>query len=296
MCRIAAYFGPPRAVSTVLLEPAHSLLEQSRAAREMHGGRVAGDGWGIGWFTQAGQAGLLKNILPIWSDQNAKTTMPAIVSGSFIGHIRLASDGIETCLLNTAVYQLDDYLFTINGGIEPWGAAIARAIRARLSEKAEAALNGSSDGELIAALWRTHLGQVNRADPGMALRDALEQLVGLCQEHGCSFTANMIVANAEGLSAVRFAFNQEPNSLYRLANQTRWKEAYLVASEPLDDEEGWESIDPAMLVRVDKGGMRIIALYERGAAPPWAVGIEHTRKSPSAPIRNGKGNATARRK
>src|SRR4051794_40960823 len=101
MCRIAAYFGPPCPVSAVLLQPPHSLREQSRAARKMHGSSVAGDGWGAGWFSPDGQAGLFKNILPIWSDQNAKTALPAIISSSFLGHVRQASDGIETCLLNT---------------------------------------------------------------------------------------------------------------------------------------------------------------------------------------------------
>jgi predicted glutamine amidotransferase len=51
-----------------------------------------------------------------------KTATPAIISGSFLAHIRLASPGIETCLLNTALYHLEDYLFTFNGGVEPWGA------------------------------------------------------------------------------------------------------------------------------------------------------------------------------
>jgi predicted glutamine amidotransferase len=149
---------------------------------------------------------------------------------------------------------------------------------------------------LIAALWRTHLGQEKRQDPATALRATLEQLVGLCQEHGCSLTANIIVANAEGFTAVRFAFNQEPNSLYRLANRAPWKGGYLVASEPLDGEAGWEAIDPSVLVRVDKGGMRTTSLNGRGAAPQRALGIRPARKAPSAPIRNGKRNATARRK
>jgi predicted glutamine amidotransferase len=50
MCRIAAYYGPPVRLSSILSEPSHGLEQQSRNAREMKGGSVAGDGWGVGWI------------------------------------------------------------------------------------------------------------------------------------------------------------------------------------------------------------------------------------------------------
>ena len=67
--------------------------------------------------------GLLKSILPLWSDENGKTAPHAILSGSIVGHIRYASPNIETCLTNTPLYVLDDHLWTINGDAR----ALARA-------------------------------------------------------------------------------------------------------------------------------------------------------------------------
>ena len=51
MCRIVAYLGGPEAtLSSVVLEPEHSLLVQSYAPKEMMSGVVNADGFGVGWY------------------------------------------------------------------------------------------------------------------------------------------------------------------------------------------------------------------------------------------------------
>lgn len=51
MCRHLAYLGPPRTLSSILLEPAHGLLEQSYAPADMRGGgTINADGFGVGWY------------------------------------------------------------------------------------------------------------------------------------------------------------------------------------------------------------------------------------------------------
>src|SRR5947209_4490067 len=115
MCRIAAYFGPPIRLSELLNESPHSLEHQSRNAREMADSTVAGDGWGVGWFAAGDpKPGMIKSLLPLWSDENAKSAAHAIVSGSAVGHIRLASPSIEVCFTNTPLYPLGEYLWTVN--------------------------------------------------------------------------------------------------------------------------------------------------------------------------------------
>src|SRR3954463_8850553 len=110
MCRIAAYRGTPVRVSSLFQEPSHGLTDQSRNAREMSGGSVAGDGWGVGWFLpESGPTpGMIKSTLPGWSDENAQTAIHAILSGSIVGHVRLASPNVETCFTNTPLYVMDD--------------------------------------------------------------------------------------------------------------------------------------------------------------------------------------------
>ena len=51
MCRHLAYLGPPRTLASVLLEPAHGLLEQAWAPADMRGGgTINADGFGVGWY------------------------------------------------------------------------------------------------------------------------------------------------------------------------------------------------------------------------------------------------------
>ena len=258
MCRIVAYFGPPVRLSSVLLEPEHSLLEQSHSAREMTDSYVAGDGWGVGWFAEGGGApGLLKSILPMWSCENAKTAPPAINSGSFVGHVRLASPNVETCFTNTPLFDFGGHLFTMNGELSPWPGALSRALRALLHGEDEASLRGSTDAEMLGALWHTCFRRGRRHDAGAALREALALATDAAREQGGSIKANLIVAGAGGFVATRYADSGDPNSLYTLAEQDRWPGARLVASEPLDDGRGWKRVPPATLVRADAGGLRL---------------------------------------
>src|SRR5437763_4631270 len=103
MCRIAAYLGPAVRLSALINETPHGLTDQSRNARQMADSSVAGDGWAIGWFMPGSgpTPGMLKSILPLWSDENRRTMAHAVLSGSIVGHIRFASPNIETCFTNT---------------------------------------------------------------------------------------------------------------------------------------------------------------------------------------------------
>ncbi|MBY0525936.1 MAG: hypothetical protein K2R98_21260 [Gemmataceae bacterium] len=256
MCRIAAYFGPPIPLSAVLHDPPHGLEHQSQAARQMSGGSVAGDGWGVGWFLP-GEAtpGLLKSILPLWSDQNAKTVSSAVVSGTIVGHIRLASGGIEVCFINTPLYVLGQHLFTINGELKPWPGALSRALRARLDDKDEAAVQGSTDAEMLGALWHTYLRRTPPVDEAAALRAALGEARRQALEQGGAIKANVIIASHDGVLAARYAEPDEPNTLYCLTEEDRWPGGTLIASEPLDDGPGWKAVKPNTLVRVDRHGL-----------------------------------------
>lgn len=266
MCRIAAYFGPPVSLS-VLLDGPHGLVHQSQAAREMSGPSVAGDGWGVGWFPQGGgPPGLLKSTLPIWSCVNARTAPHAIVTRSGMGHVRLASPGIETCFLNTPLYEFGGHLFTVNGELKPWPGPLARALRAQLDDEDEAAVQGSTDAEMLGALWHTCLRQVG--DPGEALRVAH----GVARAEGGLVKVNVIVAGRGGWVAVRYADGDErPNSLYYAERGG----GAVVASEPLDDAGGWRRVPPGSLVRADAGGIAEGPLgLEDGkssAGAPWRV-------------------------
>ncbi len=264
MCRIAASFGPVVRASSLIFDPPHGLEHQSRNAREMNGGSVAGDGWGIGWYPEdaADDAppGMIKSILPLWADENAKTAAHAIASRSFVAHIRLASPGSEVCFTNTPLYPLGAYLFTINGEFEPWPGPVSRAIRARLDGEDEAAVRGSTDAEMLGALWRTchrRLGAECSSDAiAAALAEALRIARDITAQHGGTMKANVVVGHAGGFVAARFAAEGRPASLYHADGQERWRGASLVASEPLDDGAGWRHVEPGSFVIADDRGHR----------------------------------------
>ncbi|TDD15844.1 ergothioneine biosynthesis protein EgtC, partial [Kribbella turkmenica] len=51
MCRHLAYLGPPVTLAALVLEPSHSLYEQSWAPDDMRGGgTVNADGFGLAWY------------------------------------------------------------------------------------------------------------------------------------------------------------------------------------------------------------------------------------------------------
>src|SRR4051794_26285342 len=259
MCRIAAYFGPPVRLSTLLHETPHGLTDQSRNARQMSDSSVAGDGWGIGWFTPDAGAtpGLLKSILPLWSDENAKTATRAVVSGSIVGHIRYASPNLENCFINTPLYVLDDHLWTINGEMTPWPGPLSKALRDRLDPDHEADLRGATDGEMSGALWRTHFRRTGGKDAASAMRSMLREARDLARKHDGKVKTNVILAGATEILAVRYAEPGEANTLYYLEGESRWRGGVVVASEPLDDGPGWNEIGPDTLVRVDGQGVHV---------------------------------------
>jgi glutamine amidotransferase len=271
MCRIAAYFGPPIDASMLLNGPPHSLEHQSRHAREMTDSNVAGDGWGVGWIPDDDptRPGMLKSILPLWSDENAKTCAHALASGSMLGHIRFASPGVEVCLTNTPLYTLGEYLWTVNGSLTLWPGPLSKAIRDRLDPDDEAAIRGSTDGEMLGALWRTCLRRSGR--PSLALREALKTARDLALEHGGHISMNVILSHASGFVACRFAEPVEPNSLYRLSGEDRFRGGSIVASEPLDNGPGWEAVEPSSLVIADGDGLRTEPLALESIGKPEAV-------------------------
>ncbi|QDV39585.1 class II glutamine amidotransferase domain-containing protein [Tautonia plasticadhaerens] len=257
MCRIAAYFGPPMRVSHLMNDLPRCLQIQSRDARQMADSSIAGDGWGVGWYAPGNgpTPGVLKSILPLWADLNARDALPAIVSGSFVGHIRFASPNIEVCFTNTPLYALDDRIWTINGELSPWPGPLSRAIRDRLDADHEAEVRGATDGELLGALWRTHFRRAGGRDAGAALRATLREATDLARDHDGHVKTNVILADADGLLAVRYADDGPGNSLYTLASEPRWAGGVVVASEPLDDGPGWHEVGPDTLVRGDARGL-----------------------------------------
>lgn len=259
MCRIAAYLGPPIRLSALLLEPSHSLLHQSYAPREMTSGALNADGWGVGWFAPdlSASPGVLKGTQPIWSDENASTASRAIASDTIVAVVRGATPGLGVSQMNTPPFVWEESLLVHNGRCWPWSAALVRAFRRHLDEDDEAGLRGTTDTEMLGALWRAELRSASAGDPARALRKVLKLASALAHDLGGGLSANMIIVRRGALVASRFASHGPAPSLYFRSEAFGYRDGTVLASEPLEESQAWQEVPPSSLVQVDAHGIRV---------------------------------------
>src|SRR5882724_1321427 len=115
MCRWLAYSGSPILLDELLYKPTHSLIDQSRHAR-LGVETTNGDGFGVGWYTDAETPGTFRGIGPAWSDRNLRSLAGHIRSPLFLAHIR-ASTGTAVQETNCHPFQYERWLWMHNGSI-----------------------------------------------------------------------------------------------------------------------------------------------------------------------------------
>jgi glutamine amidotransferase len=91
MCRLLGYVGPPCLLQTGLPAPAHSLVVQSYAPKEMTAGLLNADGFGVAWYGSADPLPLAyRSLLPIWSDLHLPHLERYVVSAIYRMVVRSA--------------------------------------------------------------------------------------------------------------------------------------------------------------------------------------------------------------
>src|SRR5918911_5629744 len=97
MCRMVAYLGEKKvSLSSLILEPEHSLLVQSYAPKEMMSGVVNADGFGAGWYTPEvdEEPAVYRSNAPIWSDRSFASIAPKVRSATVLSAVRSATPGL----------------------------------------------------------------------------------------------------------------------------------------------------------------------------------------------------------
>ena len=129
MCRHLAYLGPPVTLASLVLEPEHSLYEQSWAPADMRGGgSVNADGFGIGWYPEgdaavSGGPVRYRRDVPIWTDENLPGLAGTIRSGAVLAAVRNGTVGMPYGQSAVAPFASDHWLFSHNGRIPGWPEA-----------------------------------------------------------------------------------------------------------------------------------------------------------------------------
>ncbi len=252
MCRWAAYLGPPILLEDVVLQPRHSLIQQSHRAVESKT-EVNADGFGIAWYGEHDQPGLYRDILPAWSDYNLRNLVHHVRSRLFLAHVR-ASTGTETSRPNCHPFVHGNWSFMHNGAVGQFDT-IRRNLDTALSDDLYQSRTGTTDSE---AMFLTALQLGLDRDPRSAIADTLSRIVALQRDAGAEPYIRFTAAFSDGqaLYAVRFATDDHPPSLYYETSAEGT--VATLASEPTEaDGQGWTKIPPNSFVVLADGGLDV---------------------------------------
>ncbi len=252
MCRLVGYLGPPTDLATLFLEPPHSLHEQSWAPRDQAHGTINADGWGVGWYDgERSEPARYRCVLPMWSDPHLRTLLPAVRTRLAIAAVRSATAPSPSQLTNTPPYASGRLLLAHNGAVEGWSEGVGESLRRSLPIERAAALEGSSDSELLLALVQTAV------DGGATVPEALGAAIGTVLD-AAPARLNLVCSDGTALWATRVG-----DALSIIERGDGPDRSVVVASEPLDDDDRWTSVPEDRLVEVTAASVEVRAIPDR---------------------------------
>jgi ergothioneine biosynthesis protein EgtC len=249
MCRLLAYLGEPIQLERLLYDPQHSLVVQSYQPREMTGGLLNADGFGIGWYDgdRPAMPYRYRHTLPIWNDVNLPPLSRYIRSGCILANVRSATPGIAVDLSNCQPFQHGPLSAIHNGYIDRFRQTLLRPIRERLSHATYATIEGSTDSEHMYGLFLDAYAAT--ADLGQAFKQMLAVMLELADKYHTDFSANFVITDGQTLIASRFANRDPVPSLYWLQAEPSLPNSILIASEPFFDGN-WQTFPHRSLLTV----------------------------------------------
>jgi glutamine amidotransferase len=257
-----------------LLEAPDSLAEQSRRHP---------DGYGIATFGEQGSPKVQKRPAAAYRDEQFARAAREEESSTFVAHVRYASTG-NLAPRNTHPFEQRGRVLAHNGHLE--GLDV---LEERLGPEGRGLVQGDTDSERLFALITTELER--GGDPEAAIRAALEWVARELPV----YSINLVLATASDLWALRYP---EANPLLVLerapggpsggrhldaasaAGRIRVRSGDLAeravvvfASEPMDEDPGWRSLEPGELVRVDEN-LNVSSVLALTEPPAHQLGLE----------------------
>lgn len=259
MCRIVAYLGATEVtLSSLVLEPEHSLLVQSYAPKEMMSGVVNADGFGVGWYVPwAGEEpAVYRSNAPMWADRSFAGIAPKIRSRAILAAVRSATPGLPAEESGVPPFSSGRYAFAHNGAIEGFRHTAMRPLRETLSDESYAGLLGVTDSETIFAGMLDLLEDDPEDLAGASVR-TVRHVSGVCRGLGVRATLNLAVTDGERMAFTRFSSEGPGNSLYFAEGPGAFPDGVVVASERLDGDERWREVPDRHLLTVETGGVNL---------------------------------------
>ena len=270
MCRFVLYLGPEVTLDVLTTRPSNSIIHQSHHSR-LRSEPLNGDGFGIAWYVPDASPNPARfhSIQPAWNNLNLLHLSRVCKSSAILAHVRAATKGTGVSETNCHPFTAGRLAFMHNGSVANF-AKVRRQILEQLSDESFSRVQGTTDSELLFALFCDHLAE-RKNDDTESMADAIEttiaKVVKLASEAGVVGDSFLNLAVSNGTSAVvsRYATaNAECPSLYTSAGERFVCEngvcrmiecdgvasSIVVASEPLNDEPNWASVPPNHLVLV----------------------------------------------
>jgi gamma-glutamyl hercynylcysteine S-oxide hydrolase len=217
MCRHLGWLGEPRSLASLMLDPPDGLRVQSYSPRRQKHGLINADGWGAGFFDTDGAVRRWRSASPLWSEASFASVAPVLRSGCVVAAVRSASAGMPIEVSACAPFTDGRWLLSHNGLVD-------RAVLPQ-SRAAESVV----DSALLAAL-------IFERGP-----DALADTVTEVAAADPNARLNILAANGSRLLATTWG-----DSLSVL----RGDGGVVLASEPFDDDSGWQDVPDRHLVEV----------------------------------------------
>ena len=267
MCRFTLYLGPPIRLSSLLLEPEHSLIHQSVRSKEREE-PLNGDGFGVGWYANelSHEPAVFRSITPAWNNRNLRNLARVVASDCILAHVRAATQSSGVNEANCHPFRFGPYLFMHNGDVGNF-RQIRRKLLNEISDEAFANVYGSTDSEHFFAVVIDELLRLPEAEPAArlatAMERAIERVISIVSRSGDGEPSHLNCAIADGTHAVvsRFANDPQegPPTLYYYVGQLYDKAApepgadeaakpIIVSSERLTAGVGWEVIPPNHMI------------------------------------------------
>ncbi len=206
MCRWLAYSGSPVLLEELIYKPKHSLIDQSLHSR-LGAETTNGDGFGIGWYTDADTPGLFHSTEPAWNDRNLRELAGHVKSGLVFAHIRAAT-ATPVQLTNCHPFRHGSWLWMHNGVIYDFHR-VKRDLVLAIDPSLYPEIQGSTDSEVFFYLALT-LGL--ESDPPKAVQDAVGVIEATGRRHGVAHPIQMTVATTNGESIWGFRYSSEGRS------------------------------------------------------------------------------------
>jgi glutamine amidotransferase len=232
VCRHLAYLGPPVTLASLVMDPPHSLYQQTWAPNDMRGGgSVNADGFGLGWYVD-GELVRYRRSVPIWADENLPGLARSIRSGAVLAAVRNGTTGMPLGEGAAAPFVHGQWLFSHNGLIRGWPGS-ATKLAEGLPVTDLLTLDAPVDSALLWALI------VQQLDEGVPAAEAVASVVQEVEAAAPGSRLNILLTDGEQLIATTWT-----HSLW--VRQT--DDSVTVSSEPWTTDDDWQELPDRTLL------------------------------------------------